>query len=330
MFTRDALEQLINDKTAFQQVQHEATEANNPNHLQSKLKFAMCQIYGLGIPKEIIQGVDRLFDVYLNGKDFSVTANKLLVSIKQICLLEELSGLFEYYNNGLGFEDVRAQTILGFLCGHGIGIPNDTPALKSQNCQLAVGWYSMAAVQNYAPAQTLLGWHYQNGIGVPNSTPALKSQNQQLAVDWYRVAVAQNYAPVQAFLGYYYEKGIGVPNNTPAEQKYNHQKAIELYTLSASLGYEGAKMRLSVIPALAHPTNPPSVSTQNKKESASKRQRRTYKSSISDLTNDNQKTVLQKQPSLIFQGPAETEQNFLHVLAQAAEQKGPIKKVVRN
>src|SRR5690242_21199678 len=97
MFTREALEQLVNDQPSFEQVQREAAEPNNPNHHQSKLKFAICQIYGLGTPKEIIQGVDKLFDILIKEQKFWEDAKLFLKSIKQIFSTAELRDLFDYY-----------------------------------------------------------------------------------------------------------------------------------------------------------------------------------------------------------------------------------------
>lgn len=71
--------------------------------------------------------------------------------------------------------NARAQFLLGYMNGHGQGVPqDDTKAAK---------WYRKAAEQGHASAQNNLGQLYESGLGVgPDDAEAKK---------WYRKAAAQ-------------------------------------------------------------------------------------------------------------------------------------------
>jgi len=76
--------------------------------------------------------------------------------------------------------DANAQTRLGFMYEHGLGVPQDFG--------LAVYWYTCAAAQGYAAAQYLLGLMYDKGLGVVRS--------DVLAYMWLNLAAA--HAPPRA------------------------------------------------------------------------------------------------------------------------------------
>ncbi|MGB6176642.1 MAG: tetratricopeptide repeat protein [Methylocella sp.] len=55
--------------------------------------------------------------------------------------------------------DARAQTYLGYMFAHGVGVP--------QNFMVAAGWYRCASQQGFPAAQYMLGLMYDKGQGVP-------------------------------------------------------------------------------------------------------------------------------------------------------------------
>ena len=67
---------------------------------------------------------------------------------------------------------VVAQYSLGFMCDHGVGVPQDYKA--------AVKWYTLAAEQGDAKAQAVLGLMYANGEGV--------LQDKVYAHMWFNIA----------------------------------------------------------------------------------------------------------------------------------------------
>ena len=71
--------------------------------------------------------------------------------------------------------NVRAQTALGLLYEHGLGV--------SQNYREAVAWFHRAADQGYAVAQNDLGYMYAKGRGV--------GRDFDQAVSWCRLAAQQ-------------------------------------------------------------------------------------------------------------------------------------------
>jgi hypothetical protein len=56
-------------------------------------------------------------------------------------------------------SDPRAQTYLGYMFAHGVGVP--------QNFMVAAGWYRCASQQGVPQAQYELGLMYDKGQGVP-------------------------------------------------------------------------------------------------------------------------------------------------------------------
>ncbi len=291
MFTREALEQLVNNQPAFEQVQSEAAEANNPNHHQSKLKFAMCQIYGLGTPKEIIQGVDKLFDILIKEEKFWGNAKLLLKSIRQVCSTEELSDLFNYYTEiEARDKDPRTQVIIGFFYNHGISVPSDTLALRAQNQKTAVDWARKAAEQNCRSAQVQLGLCYEKGIGFPNDTSAEKEHNRQEAIKLYILAANQG-----------------------DERAKQRLKAIQIQLLADE------RTKTSTLESELKKREAELTQT----ESASKRQKHTPETSIKKIASRRTSRSKTEKPvvsTLMFQRILAKEENPLYVLAQAAEE----------
>ena len=57
--------------------------------------------------------------------------------------------------------DARAQTYLGYMFAHGVGVP--------QNYMVSAGWYRCASQQGVPAAQYMLGLMYDKGQGVPQN-----------------------------------------------------------------------------------------------------------------------------------------------------------------
>ena len=87
-----------------------------------------------------------------------------------------------------------AQNNLGFMYGHGKGVPD-----SGKN---AVKWYTLAAEQGHVKAQYNLGLVHDYGRGVP--------ENDKTAVKWYTLAAEQGHAKSQYNLGIMYFEGAGV------------------------------------------------------------------------------------------------------------------------
>ncbi len=90
--------------------------------------------------------------------------------------------------------NVRAQTVLGYLCARGTGVP--------QNFVEAARWFASAAAQGDAEAQDWLGYLYETGQGV--------SQDFGEAARWYRLSAEQENADAEKNLGLMYSRGSGV------------------------------------------------------------------------------------------------------------------------
>ena len=100
--------------------------------------------------------------------------------------------------------DADAQTMLGFMYQHGLGVPQDYAQ--------AVKWYRLAADRGYARAQDFLGFMYDTGFGV--------SRDYAQAVQWYRLAADQANPSAQFHLGFMYEHGLGVPLDSVEAHKW--------------------------------------------------------------------------------------------------------------
>jgi TPR repeat protein len=77
--------------------------------------------------------------------------------------------------------NTNAQFLLGFMYGHGEGVPQDDIE--------AAKWYRKAAAQGHDSAQNNLGFLYEYGLGV--------TYDQTEAKKWYRKAAAQGNANAQ-------------------------------------------------------------------------------------------------------------------------------------
>ena len=117
--------------------------------------------------------------------------------------------------------DAAAQNILGNLCAHGQGVPQDYAQ--------AAKWYRRAADQGFVLAQCNLAALYAAGAGV-------KSDPTE-AVGWYRKAADQGSADAQYNLAQMLSMGIGA--------KRDIREAIRLYHLAAEQGDGLAQFNLA-------------------------------------------------------------------------------------
>jgi TPR repeat protein len=93
----------------------------------------------------------------------------------------------------------RAQTMLGFMCEYGRGVPQDYV--------IAASWYTRAAEQGDPAAQAALGLLYDKGRGVPqdavlahkwlNLAAAAARGRQREAYTLWRNAIATKMSPAQ-------------------------------------------------------------------------------------------------------------------------------------
>ena len=113
-----------------------------------------------------------------------------------------------------------AQYNLGRMYFNGQGVDQDyTEAHK---------WFSLAAVQDYAPAQNSLGKIYNEGLSV--------ARDYAEAVNWFRHGAEQGYAPAQLSLGLQYADGRGVAKD--------YAEALKWFNIAAELGEDaGTKYR---------------------------------------------------------------------------------------
>jgi hypothetical protein len=92
--------------------------------------------------------------------------------------------------------DEDSQTMLGMMHSKGMGV--------TQNCKVAIEWYTLAAKQGHPVAQYTLGNWYREGKHVP--------KNYKTAVKWYTLAARLD-ASAQNNLGAMYAHGLGVPKD---------------------------------------------------------------------------------------------------------------------
>jgi TPR repeat protein len=117
--------------------------------------------------------------------------------------------------------DAAAQNILGDLCAHGQGVPQDYAQ--------AAKWYRRAADQGLASAQCNLAALYAAGAGVKSDLAE--------AVSWYRKAADQGSADAQYNLAQMLSMGIGA--------KRDLREAVRLYHLAAEQGDGLAQFNLA-------------------------------------------------------------------------------------
>jgi hypothetical protein len=116
--------------------------------------------------------------------------------------------------------DPRAQYNLGYLHANGQGVARDYPR--------AIGWYTRAAHQGFAPAQFNLGVLLSGHEGITPDYPA--------ALAWYHKAAAQGDADAQYNLGVACASGQGVPVDFVAAWRW--------YSQAAGRGHAGARRTL--------------------------------------------------------------------------------------
>lgn len=112
--------------------------------------------------------------------------------------------------------DPEAQYLYGNCYYYGKG--------EEQSFEKAIGWWNIAADQNYEPAITDLGYCYMAGEGVEaDSTKAL---------ELFLKAADLNYAPAQFWAGYCYKYGIGTQTDYKKANKW-FEKAADSYVALA-------------------------------------------------------------------------------------------------
>jgi TPR repeat protein len=116
--------------------------------------------------------------------------------------------------------NATAQTLLGFMYGHGQGLP--------ENAAEALKWYRKAAEQGDVGAQSNLGLLYEQGRGTP--------QDFDEAIKWFRKAADQGLAFAQNNLGAMYARGLAVAQD--------YAQAAKWYRKAAEQGYPVAQCNL--------------------------------------------------------------------------------------
>lgn len=116
----------------------------------------------------------------------------------------------------------RAQSILGFVYMHGIGL--------KQNNMKAFEWYEKAASQGHAPDQLTLGLMYAYGKGI--------ERDDVKAFEWFKKASLQGHNQAQLILGFMYTYGKGVKQNSIKALEWYEKAALQKITeIPLSLGY---------------------------------------------------------------------------------------------
>jgi TPR repeat protein len=224
MFTQNSLKILATDKVAFNATKIAAADPNHTDYLVSTLKLGLCQIYAIGIEHNIVEGFDKVCDVYFAGKKYAHAA-LIFLNSKKTKELHNINDAFKHYSLQEP-KTAKIQSILGFLYSNGLGV--------TQNIETAIEWYTTAAKQEFAPAQYHLALYYEQTQGV--------TQKLETAIEYYTAATNQEYAPAQHNLGHCYEYGIGVNKNEIT--------AADLYAKSAKQEYAPGQLSLGVCYAL--------------------------------------------------------------------------------
>lgn len=191
MFTQEALVNLSNDSGAFSEIKRDASNSDSPNYLGANLRIGFCQVYGIGITKNIIDGFDRIVEVY-----FARNAYSFLFSLADVDrVIETLNvsevdsnSIFQHYDT-LQEKSFRTNFILALCYENSIGV--------ARSPQKAFELYKLVAGQGYWAAQYRLGCCYEYGIGV--------EKNRQEAGRFYLLALGQC-ADAQDVLAHYYFK----------------------------------------------------------------------------------------------------------------------------
>jgi TPR repeat protein len=102
--------------------------------------------------------------------------------------------------------DARAQSLLGLIYYHGLGVPRDYVG--------AAKWFRLAADQGDGEAQYYLGVMLSDGQGLP--------QDYAEGAKWFRRAADQGDPQAQYNLGVFYANGqVGKPDNVDAYMWFN-------------------------------------------------------------------------------------------------------------
>lgn len=163
--SRASLVKLVSDATGFKTVQDEAKDVASINHLQSKLKLALCEALGIGVTKNVIQGFEKICDVEFETKQCARNAGGIL-TVTTLWKADDSATVFDYFNKQEP-KSPRVLTILGICYLHDIGVPNKNDT--EGNNKKAFKLLSKAAKLGDVAAKANLRYCYQRGIGVPDS-----------------------------------------------------------------------------------------------------------------------------------------------------------------
>jgi len=151
-FTKENLQKLSSKE--IQTLRFDKNNKQSPTHLESQLKFALCQIYGLhtdkGIHKNVQEGLEAIFNVWLAGGKRNGQAFQLLSPSTFEAELVEIKKIVAHYRAIPQNErNAKTNVILGILYLKAIGVTLDAP--------FAFGCFKKAAdEQNFPPAQLFM------------------------------------------------------------------------------------------------------------------------------------------------------------------------------
>jgi hypothetical protein len=167
MFKRRSLVNLSENKDQFLAVQKDASNPHSPHYFKASLQFGLCQMYGIGVTKELIVGFDKIIDVVFANTRYSSEASEAL----DPCVLEgDLNSIFQHYNM-LQEKSPRTNTILALCYGRGIGVAaNPQEAFRlfrlAADQGQAIWFHGLGADQGDAIARYMLGYCDEQGIMV--------------------------------------------------------------------------------------------------------------------------------------------------------------------
>lgn len=194
-FTKGSLEKLTLQKIRALQI--DINNPESPTCSESKLKFALCQIYGLhlskGIRKNIKAGLETIFDVWLTGKKPNGKASDLLSPETFADDAEEIKKIAEsYIAIPKNERNAKTNVLLGFLYFKPIGV--------TRNIQAGLECFKKAADdQKFPQAQFLMGEaHF---VGYPQAG-ILKDNT--IAIEYLQKSAEQNFPRAQYQLGLHY------------------------------------------------------------------------------------------------------------------------------
>ena len=152
-------------------------------------------------------------------------ANPIDRDVEEWCLLgkacfknREYAKAVEWFTKAAVEGDARAQGILGYCYGEGLGVTRDDVK--------AVEWLTKAAEQGDASSQTNLGRMYESGRGV--------SQSYEKALQWYTMAAEQGDAAAQYSLGLLFLDGLGTERDISKARFWLEKAAKKHYKKATS------------------------------------------------------------------------------------------------